>query len=59
MKKGEVWTAPAFLRGLSLTRWRVELLGGRNAKGNVPVRWLDGLLKGREARLEARTLERA
>ncbi len=54
MGKGEIKTAPGFLRGKA--RWRVRLEGRPHNK-NVLVTWLDGPLRGRLARLEARTLE--
>jgi len=55
MKAGEICTAPGWSKGTC--RWRVEVLGrGRN--GSTPVRWLDGPLRGREARLETKTLRK-
>jgi hypothetical protein len=54
VSKGDIKTAPGFLRGA--VRWRVRI-EGRPRNKNVLVTWLDGPLRGRPARLEARTLE--
>jgi hypothetical protein len=38
-------------------RWRARVLSGTSAKfGTVLVQWLNGPLKGREARIEAKAL---
>lgn len=55
MKTGDELTAPCFLRRLHHVRWRVRVRA-RPQKGNVLVTWLEGSLRGREARLETRTL---
>jgi hypothetical protein len=50
-----VATAPAWTKGSAY--WKVEVLGPTR-NGNVLVRWLEGPLKGKEARLQARTLQK-
>ena len=55
MKPGDVVKAPAWTKGSAW--WEVEVLK-RPRNGNVLVRWREGPLKGREARLVAKTLRR-
>ena len=55
MTPGDHYTAPSWLAGAA--RWRVEILA-RPHHGNVLARWLQGPLRGREARLCTKTLAR-
>ena len=55
MKPGDVLKAPAWTKGRAW--WEVEILK-RPRNGCVLVRWREGPLRGREARLETRTLRR-
>ena len=55
MKRGDVLRAPAWTKGRAW--WEVEVLA-RPRNGCVLVRWKEGTLRGREARLIAKTLKK-
>ena len=56
MKKGDTLYAPSFARGHAM--WRVTVRG-HGKHGTTVVRWEEGPLKGREARLVSKSLRRA